>query len=267
MLDFGDFIIPNKLYGRSLSEAAAAHEHELAPRQIGFEKAFTIDLSSTFPERIIAWNFSSAVAKGKMEVNCDNCGTTGELTFAGHVEASIFGGIDVFEISARPSNVGVNFGLEVLFEGHLNFKRNGLNPAADKFELVQLPLPSGWRIPGILTFGPNIQINAGYQIDYIGGSASLTTGVSATIPDTAIAKVDLAAEAPLEVSGWLPEVDVQPLEVQAQINAEARVFTEVAVAVTLEVLDENGVNVGVGLRIPEVRVEVAAGYSKYTPFT
>lgn len=264
VIDFGDFIIPSKIGGRSLEEAREAHENELTERDISasLEGAFSINLASTFPERIIAWNFTSKRAKGKMEVNCADCGTTGELTFAGHIEASLFGGIEVFEISARPIGVGVNFGLEVLFEGHLNFKRNGLNPAADKFKLLQLPLPSGWRIPKVLTFGPNIQINAGYQIDYIGGSASLTTGLSATIPDTSIAKVDLQSESPLEVSGWIPKVEVQPLEVQAQIDVEAKVYTEIAVAVTLEVLDENGVNVGVGLRLPEVRVEVAAGYNE-----
>ena len=143
------------------------------------------------------------------------------------------------EISAKPQGVGANFGIEAIFEGHLDFKGKGLLPATDKFELLQLPLPSGWRIPGVLTFGPNIQINAGYQIDYIGGAATVSTGISATIPDTSIAKVDLAAEKPLEISGWVPDVAVQPLELAVIIDAEAKVFTEVAVAVTLEILGKS----------------------------
>lgn len=87
-----------------------------------------------------------------------------------------------------------------------------------------------------MTFGPNIQINAGFQVDYIGGSASVTTGISAVIPDSSIAKVDLAAKKPVQISGWLPQIRTQPVEIQAQIDAEVHLYTEIAVAVTLEVL-------------------------------
>lgn len=99
---------------------------------------------------------------------------------------------------------------------------------------MELPLPSGWRFPGVLTFGPNVKINAGYTIEYIGGEASVTTGISARVPDSSVAKVDLASKNPVTISGWIPEIETKPLEIEAQIHARAKLYTEVAVAASIE---------------------------------
>ena len=87
-----------------------------------------------------------------------------------------------------------------------------------------------------MTFGPNIQINAGYSLDYISGEATVTTGISARIPDNSVAEVDLASKKPVQISGWVPEISTQPVVIQAQVDAQVELFTEIAVAVTLEVL-------------------------------
>lgn len=180
------------------------------------------------PTLLIVANYCS------LGINCNGCGTTGTLVFAGHIEASLFGGLEKFELSATPNNIAANLDLEVLFEGEVDYV--GLDPFAKEFTLLQLPLPSGWKIPGILTFGPNVQINAGFSVDYIGGSASVSTGVSARISDSAVAKVDLASKNPVQISGWIPQIQTQPLVIAAQIDAQVQLYTEIAVAVSLEVL-------------------------------
>lgn len=122
--------------------------------------------------------------------------------------------------------------LEVAFSGLYKFG----NDAAGEFDVVTIPLPAGWRIPGILTFGPNAKVVAGYQLDKIEGAATLSTGVTAKIPEDSIAKVDLFAQQKLDVHGWVPTFETKPLELQAEISASGFFYTKVAVAVSLEVL-------------------------------
>jgi hypothetical protein len=215
-MDFGDY--------------APVPGHKARFLDVSLNKAFTLDLSSSFPTSIVNWNTTGA----HFSVNCNNCGTKGTLVFAGHIEASLFGGVEKFEITATPFGIEADLNLDLEFEGEVDF--GGLIPLQEDFTLLTLPIPSGWTIPHLLTFGPNVQIKAGIAVDYIEGSASLTTGISAKIPDDSIAKVDLTSKKPLTISGWIPTVETQPLHVEAQLNAGVELYTEVAVAVSLIVL-------------------------------
>lgn len=72
----------------------------------------------------------------------------------------------------------------------------------------------------------------------VGGSASVKAGISADIPDSSVAKIDIASKNPVQISGWIPEITTRPLEINAQIDAQVNIYTEIAVAVSLEVLGE-----------------------------
>jgi hypothetical protein len=221
VLDFGDIVL--------------GHQGTKDKRvlDVSLSKVFTLDLSSSFPTEIVNWTMNTPFADASLAINCVNCGTTGTLAFAGHVEASLFGGLEKFELSATPRNIAANLDLALEFSGEVDF--DGLIAPGNEWTLVELPLPAGWRIPGVLTFGPNVKINAGYSIEYIGGEASVKTGISARVPDSSVAKVDLASKNPVEISGWIPEIQTKPLEIEAQIHARAKLYTEVAVAASIDV--------------------------------
>jgi hypothetical protein len=102
--------------------------------------------------------------------------------------------------------------------------------------LLTIPLPSGFSIPGLLTFGPNVDINAGLSLDSLEGEATISTGITATIPDSSVAKVDLLGKKAVDISGWVPQFTTDPIVVEAEIDAEVELYTELAVAVSLLVL-------------------------------
>jgi hypothetical protein len=161
----------------------------------------------------------------------------GALEFAGHIEGSIFGGIDHLMLSAKPVGLGAALNLEATLSGFYDF--SGKDWASQEFELFAIPLPSGWRIPGVLTFGPNAKLMAGYELTSIEGSATITAGVSAEIPDSSIAKLDLLAEDNFDVSGWLPTFDFQPPKLtRGGVTAKGKIWGKLAVAVSLEIFGE-----------------------------
>ncbi|KAF9886762.1 hypothetical protein FE257_011139 [Aspergillus nanangensis] len=246
-MDFGDIIL-----GSDGSKDKRWLDFDLS-------KAFTIDLSSEFPSEIANWTMTNPYVDAYLAISCDDCGTEGTLQFAGHVEGSVFGGIDKFEVSATPHGISAHLGISLDFHGEVDF--DSMPAPGDEFTLVELPLPSGWRVPGVLQFGPNVKINAGYTIERIIGDAHVSTGITASIPDDSVAKVDLSAEKAVDIHGWIPEIETDPLEISVQIDATAHLYTEVAVAASIEILDENGINVEIGIKVPDITVTASAGYN------
>jgi hypothetical protein len=223
VMDFGERTIP----------AEGLVKRDLIP---DLHEVFEIGLSARLPTRLFHWSHSTPRVNTTLDLNCNDCGLQGSLIVEGHMEASIGWGvveIDRFEVSLRPEGVQAGINLSLLFQGQADF--GALTKPSQEVTLLEIPL-SGWNIPGLFEFGPRVQLNAGYEIEKIQGSAELSAGVTATIPDTAIAKFDLLAEDSVEVSGWAPVITTQPLEIQAQINAEASVYTEIALSVSLTVL-------------------------------
>ncbi|KAL4925696.1 uncharacterized protein BDV17DRAFT_300217 [Aspergillus undulatus] len=224
------------------------------------DEKFRLNLEATLPREIFQWQVRNPPLNGTLTANCNNCGTSGTMVFAGHVEATLgFGEIDVdkFEITVTPQGVQAHVGLSLEFEGELDY-RQFVKPSQD-FEVLEIPV-SGWNIPGIFEFGPRILLNAGYVIDYIGGNASVSTGITARIPDSSIAKLDMLAEDQLQTFGWAPVIETDPLGIQAMIDAQARLYTEIALSVSLTVLDDNGFGVDLALKVPELTITAASGH-------
>jgi hypothetical protein len=220
VLDFGEVI------------RGAGSGGGLDRRQFDFnlEGAFTLNLASTWPRTFINQTWQGT----KFTVVCADCGVQGALEFAGHVEGSVFGGLDHLMLSARPIGLGAALNLEATLQGFYDF--SGKDWASQEFELFSIPLPSGWRIPGVLTFGPNAKLLAGYELTSIAGHATVTAGISATIPDSSIAKLDLISEEKVQVDGWLPTFDFQPPTLtEGGVTAKGKVWGKLAVAVSLEI--------------------------------
>lgn len=137
-------------------------------------------------------------------------------------------------VSVTPDNIQTNLGLEVSFGGSYNF--SGKSDARREFELLEIPLPSSWSIPGILHFGPKAKVIAGYKLESICGRATVSTDITATIPSDPIAKVEISGNKKLDIHGWMPIFQTQPLTIEAEITIEAELYAGIAVAVSLEIL-------------------------------
>ncbi|KAI9369634.1 hypothetical protein BJX61DRAFT_549462 [Aspergillus egyptiacus] len=257
VLDFGEVVLGRSGSGRDDDDGGDdKRRRDIIP---DLDARFRLNLDARLPQQIFKWQVNRGVLNASVTANCNDCGTSGTLVFAGHVEASLgWGGFDVdkFEISVRPQGVQAHVGLSLDFQGHLDY--TGLVRPSQEFEILEIPV-SGWNIRGVFEFGPRILLNAGYEIDYIEGVASVGTGITARIPDSAVARLDLLAEDSVQVSGWEPVIETEPLQAMAQVNAQASLYTEIALSVSLTVLDDNGFGVDLALKVPEVTVTASAG--------
>lgn len=137
-------------------------------------------------------------------------------------------------VSVTPDNLQANLGLEVTFGGRLNFR--GKDFARQEWELVDIPLPYSWSIPRILFFGPKAKVIAGYELEEIAGRATVSTGVTATIPADSLAKVEIFGNRALDIHGWVPNFTTQPLTIEAEVTASGSLYAGLGVAVALEIL-------------------------------
>lgn len=217
VLDYGEFV-PGDLDRRSWWD-------------IDLDKAFTLDLSSDFPSQIFEFDIENSDGKLTTAMSCKDCGTHGTLSFAGHIEVGV-GGVDKFELKMIPSGMSLNITTVLDIEGEIDTQI-----APDPIEVQQVPLPSGWRIPGVAQFGPTAKVLAGIDFGQLSGKISISQYIAASIPDSSIAKVDLAGDgAPLEISGWMPNVDVDAPEVTGEIDTAFTAFLELFVGVGVSVL-------------------------------
>lgn len=218
-LDFGDF-----------TPSTQAEEKRFL--DISFDKSFTVDLTSTLPTDIFSITSDNGLRNVSLDINCNDCGTTGDIVFRGHIEASLFDGITVLQLSATPHNISANLNLTFELEGMLNLDIT--DPLQVNKKLLTIPLPGGgFSIPDLITFGPNAQVSAGLALDSLEGQASIGFGIHASIPDTAVAVIDLHSKQKVDIHGWTPVITVEPLKIEAEIDAEVELYTEIAIAVSL----------------------------------
>ena len=224
-LDFGE-----------LTPSTEATEKRLF--SIGFDKSFTVDLTSTLPTDIFSLAIDNSLGNVSLALDCHDCGTTGDIVFSGHVEASLFSGITVLQLSATPHNVAANLNLTLELDGELNMEQT--EPYQVNEKILTIPLPgAGFTIPDLITFGPNAQVSAGFALDSLEAGASIEFGVHASIPNTAVAVVDLHSKQTVDIHGWEPVITTQPLEVHAEIEAQVELYTELSIAVNLLLFSKN----------------------------
>jgi hypothetical protein len=51
--------------------------------------------------------------------------------------------------------------------------------------MATIPVPGGFEIPDILKLGPSTDVGVSFEVDSIEGDATIMTGATASIPDTA----------------------------------------------------------------------------------
>ena len=250
-------------FGMTQSERMPVNVRDLAARawfdwDVSFDPTFTLNLASTWPRTFLNKTFGPK-KEANLNVICADCGITGGLTFAGHIEGSLLGGIDHLVVSATPNELSANLALEATFKGKFSFKNTEW--AKGEVELFVIPLPYSFVIPKVLTFGPTAKLMAGWELNSISGHATVTAGMSAEIPPDSIAKVDVIAK-DVEVSGWKPEFKIQTPKLEsAGITAKGSLYGKLAVALSLEVMDEAGINTDVYLKLP-LSITAEAGYNE-----
>lgn len=182
-------------------------------------------------------------------VNCHNCATKGSLAISGKVT----GGSTVsVTMEAVPQDIEFDLGLELDVSGTL-----GSGWQKD-FQLFTAGLP-GFSITKILTVGPQFSIGAGFDLSGVAGTASISSGLTANIPNSATASLDILG-GDTTFTGWAPTISYQPITVNAEVDGSLGIYTEVDLDIGLTVF-ETGYGAGFTLKVPDVTLNVGAGFN------
>lgn len=172
----------------------------LKGRQLDWSHTFSVPLAQSFPHQIINATFDNAA----MEIVCDSCGTKGSLNIEGEIAADILHGLTKFQLTTRPSGIEVDINLEYNLWANLTLL--GLDPYEHQQTLLDLPLgEDGIVIEGLLTIGPNLQINFGVKVDSYEGTAKIIKPHKATISDDSYVIIDFLHPGTVEVYDWVPQ--------------------------------------------------------------
>jgi hypothetical protein len=191
-----------------------------------YDKDVTMNLAHNWNRNLIDLTTPGGI---KLKVDCTDCGTRGQLMFSGHIKVDL-SSIKEFSISASPKDFGADLGLSIQAQG-----TSSLAFTWQK-SLGEVAL-AGFDIPKVASLGAVLNYNAGVTLTNWTGKATVAYGVSASLSNNAIFKIDLKdPNNKFEFSGWAPSFSQMPLKVEAQVSADMEIYSQPEVSLQLSVL-------------------------------
>jgi len=156
---------------------------------------------------------------------CAGCGTSGSLTVTGSISFSIFSGITAATISLSGN-------MQVVLE--LGLVANGLSASIPLGDVNILDVPlGGLDVPGIITIGPQIEVDVGATVD-ISATGSLLVGAVLSWPSIQ-ATIDLERNT-ASGSGFSPSIS--PVHtISGSISATLDLHLPVSIGIGINILD------------------------------
>ncbi|CAG8975929.1 hypothetical protein HYALB_00007058 [Hymenoscyphus albidus] len=224
-------------------------EHQLTKPEINpiFAVPFHFNLPSTFA--------SQQVVEGvDITLGCENCYIGGKLLIGGKLAGSLTGKIGITESFIQVSPQG----MVVEFNPSLSVSSTLAEPQQQSWELFT-SAPPGAMIPKIFNIGPRTVIRAGFEVSSIEGGATISTGMSATFSDHALAKMDFHGN-DSRSQGWQPTIDFKKHNVSAQIRGNVEIFHEIGFEFGLNIMGKYDLGFGMELRVPKLTTTLGAEF-------
>jgi len=144
-------------------------------------------------------------------LTCKTCYTTGSFDFDFDIVTRLFIPVDA-TLTLKPNNVSAVVDPTISLSGNigssLSFK--------DKF--LAIPI-DGIAIGSIINLGPEIAFTGALTIGPVKGTASLTTGVTVSLQDSAEVYIDVLHPSKFTASGWSPKITEKTPTISASISA------------------------------------------------
>ncbi|KAE8150171.1 hypothetical protein BDV25DRAFT_129774 [Aspergillus avenaceus] len=213
------------------------HDVCVAPRKRGeHEKHLTLDFNH--PWDLPEHEFTSPEDSFKVALSCDKCGTHGsfDLGFYLRTHKKI---PQAASFTLTPNNVSASITPKLSVSG------NFAEAYSKEFDIARIPI-YGYSIPGILNLGPEVVFSLGFSLGPVSGSASISTGLSVGLQNLAELKIELISPRVVH-SGWTPQLHAEPVEIDAQIEADVDVHARAAIQLSAVALG-HGFEAGINLR-------------------
>ncbi|KAF1991747.1 hypothetical protein K402DRAFT_459702 [Aulographum hederae CBS 113979] len=248
------------LHGVSSDWTGVAHSYDLHVGSIptnvtelekrDYNKDISADLSTTFP-----WSIKQKIDRLSIGLECVDCGTTGLLNMEFKISTKLKIPTGA-SIRLAPSGLGAHAKIKFTESGELLKAKTFLTPKP----VISIPLQSITIPGGILNVGPNLDIDFGFEIGPLSGSAVVTTGASVTISDSAIFQLDLLHPSNNQFSGWTPHLETLPFDVDAKISGAMKLFAQPSVNLKAEAIG-HGYEIGLKMQMPFVEAKFDAIFS------
>ncbi|OQE84825.1 hypothetical protein PENNAL_c0026G11746 [Penicillium nalgiovense] len=211
-----------------------------APESSTSRRDWDSDASLSFNHKIpLSQSIPIAGGDLSVDISCEGCETKGSFDFGVHIKTS-YGTPESASITLSPNGVSASL------TPRLGLSGNMTNEISDEFELVKIPV-QGISIPGgVLELGPEVVFSFGYQIGPVKGSAGISSGVTLSLEDSAELEIDFLSP-DVSAGGWTPQVETQPMKIDAKIEAGAEIYTKAEVQFSASILDQ-GYEAGVNLK-------------------
>ena len=197
---------------------------ELAKRDL--DPSFSLDFNHALP--LSSKSFS--VGDVTFDYECEGCGTKGDFDFEFHISTKLL-------IPTGASMTLSPQGVSADFSPSLKLSANFTGTESNEYELGKIPI-DGISIPGgVLDLGPEITFSLGYELGPVTGSATVSTGVTASLEDAAQLTIDLT-DPDVSASGWSPTIETKPLTLDAAISGGVKVYIKAGIQLALEALGQ-----------------------------
>lgn len=213
-----------------------AHSYDLQVGNVDFpdgglqSRDLTYDASMSL---FSAFPFSFAVTEDGLtsKIECSDCYTHGTMALQLKISQVVLIPVGA-SMRLAPRGVSAEMKVTLTESGTLNSAKSFNKTVAS------IPLDAIEILDGIVSIGPFLDILIGFEISAISGSASVSSGATVTLSDSAILELDLLNPSNNQFSGWVPSVDPIPLAVDAKISGGIAVFAQLSLDLKAEALGE-----------------------------
>lgn len=217
-------------------------------------KSLSLSLAHDLPQTFFSKTTNSGL---DFSIDCPGCATTGSIDIQGKIVLGTTLGIPTsiksVSIDTSPKGVGAKLALGCGVSGTLG------SGWEKEWNLITVGLP-GWSIPKIITLGPQFNVDAGFTLSGIQGSAQISAGMDISIPDSSSAVLGITG-VDSSFHGWIPHVTPQAPKVSAVIDGKLELYTELSLDIGLTVLSKYGFGGGLFLRLPDVIIDLQARFN------
>lgn len=208
-------------------------DNGLQPR--GVEGDMSVDIAHDFSPPVFKLKEGPMITG--LEVKCQ---TKGSFNFEFDINFNPLDLSVVFKVA--PRGVSADASVKLSLEGELT---KGIGRT---WPIASIPLQP-YNLPGLGTFGPTLDFDAGVELSNVSPAVSITQGYTASISDSAVFQVDLFDTSSKKMSGWKSIIRSTPMSLEGKLSAAAKLSFQTGLKLKAEVL-KHGYEVGLDLKAP-----------------
>ncbi|KAF8250476.1 hypothetical protein K440DRAFT_164112 [Wilcoxina mikolae CBS 423.85] len=218
--------------------------------------------------------FTDPLQPPRLIVDCANCFIAGKFKVAGSLKVDNFKIIDL-SLTVAPSGFSATAEIDATLAQ--NFSPDELNSLTTvgtdkKFnlltldrttDLIEVPVPgAGLVVPKIFSMGLIASVEAGFTLGFK-GKIGFTVGVTATLPDSALIKLNMADLESSSATGFEgAKVDPVFKVNNASASIDATIFFRPKFAIKCEVTSVGEVSADIKAGLPQINANAAAEYNE-----